>query len=113
MLYPLKTINKENILIIGGSDCPMEPLSPLSGIQATIKREKFPEECITVDKALQMYTINAAIASSEEDTLGSIEKGKLADLTVISNDPRIVPTEKIGDIKVNLIIVDGKVVYQN
>jgi len=111
-LYPLKTLINEGIRVAGGSDCPMEPLSPLQGIQAAVTRQFFPEEQITVDEALRMYTINAAYASFEEKIKGSIEEGKLADLTVLSGDPRTTPPNKIGNIKVNMTIVGGKVVYQ-
>ena len=99
LLYPLKTLTKEGILVIGGSDCPMEPLSPLLGIQAAVTRQFFPEERITVDEALRMYTVNAAYASSEESIRGSIEEGKLADLTILSGDPKTISPNKIGDIK--------------
>ena len=112
LLYPLKTLTKEGIQVIGGSDCPMEPISPLLGIQAAVTRQFFPEEQITVDEALRMYTVNAAYASFEEKSKGSIEEGKLADLTVLSGDPRTVPPSKIGDIKVSMTVVGGKVVYQ-
>lgn len=111
-LYPLKTLIKEGISVVGGSDCPMEPLSPLQGIQAAVTREFFPEERITVDEALRMYTVNAAYASFEETVKGSIEEAKLADLTVLSGDPTAVPPSKIGDIKVSMTVVGGKVVYQ-
>jgi len=111
-LYPLKTLINEGIRVAGGSDCPMEPLSPLQGIQAAVTRQFFPEEQITVDEALRMYTVNAAYASFEETVKGSIEEGKLADLTVLSGDPTAVPPSKIGDIKVKMTIVGGKVVYQ-
>jgi predicted amidohydrolase YtcJ len=90
----------------------MEPLSPLSGIQAAVTREFFPEERITVAEALRMYTVNAAYASSEEKLKGSIEAGKLADLTVLSNDPQAVPPNKIRNIAVEMTIVGGRVVYQ-
>jgi predicted amidohydrolase YtcJ len=110
-LYPLKTLFKEGIRVIGGSDCPMEPLSPLQGIQAAVTRQFFPEEQITVDEALQMYTVNAAYATSEETLKGSVEEGKLADLTVLSDDPKTAPVSKIGEIKVKMTIVGGKVVY--
>jgi predicted amidohydrolase YtcJ len=112
-LYPLKTLIKEGIPVIGGSDCPMEPLSPLQGIQAAVTRQFFPEEQITVDEALRMYTLNAAYASFEESVKGSIEEGKLADLTVLSDDPKAVPPSKIGDINVDMTIVGGKLVYQS
>jgi len=111
-LFPLKTLLKEGIRVVGGSDCPMEPLNPLSGIQAAVTRGFFPEERITVDEALRMYTVNAAYASLEEELKGSIEAGKLADLTVLSNDPRAVPPNKIKNIAVELTIVGGRVIYQ-
>jgi predicted amidohydrolase YtcJ len=110
-LYPLKSLLSEGIRVSGGSDCPMEPLSPLLGIQATVTREFFPEERITVDEALQIYTLDAAYASFEESIKGSIEEGKLADLTVLSSDPYTVPPSKIGDIKVEMTIIGGSAVY--
>ena len=110
-LYPLQKLLRESIKVVGGSDCPMEPLSPLLGIQAAVTRESFPQECITVDEALRIYTVDAAYSSSEEGIKGSIEEGKLADLTVLSCDPRAVPPSKIDDVKVRMTIVGGKVVY--
>ena len=110
-LYPLKTLFEEGIRVIGGSDCPMEPLSPLQGIQAAVTRPFFPEEQISVEEALQMYTVNAAYATSEETLKGSVEEGKLADLTVLSDDPNVAPVSKIGDIKVKMTVVGGKVVF--
>ncbi len=112
-LYPIKTLIKEGIRVAGGSDCPMEPISPLQGIQAAVTRQFFPEEQISVDEALRMYTVNAAYASFEETVKGSIEEGKLADLTVLSADPKKTPSSKIGDINVDMTIVGGKVVYQS
>jgi predicted amidohydrolase YtcJ len=89
----------------------MEPLSPLLGIQAAVAREFFPEERITVDDALRIYTVNAAYTSFEENIKGSIEAGKLADITVLSHDPRAVPPNEIEDIAVEMTIVGGKVIY--
>jgi predicted amidohydrolase YtcJ len=111
-LYPLKTLFKEGIRVTGGSDCPMEPLNPLLGIQAAVCRQYFPEEGLTVYEALQMYTINAAYASFEENLKGSIDEGKLADLTVLSDDPQTTPLDKLGDITVELTVVGGKVVFE-
>jgi predicted amidohydrolase YtcJ len=112
LLYPLKTLFNEGIRVIGGSDCPMEPISPLSGIQAAVTRPYFPEEQVSVDEALRMYTVNAAYASSEESVKGSIEEGRLADLTVLSGDPTAVSPNKIGDIEVSMTLVGGRIVYQ-
>jgi predicted amidohydrolase YtcJ len=110
-LYPLKTLLKEGIRVIGGSDCPMEPLSPLLGIQAAVARKFFPEESITIDEALRIYTVDAAYASFEESIKGSIEEGKLADLTILSRDPRTVPPNEIENIEVEMTVVGGRVVY--
>jgi hypothetical protein len=111
-LYPLKTLITQGIRVIGGSDCPMEPLSPLSGIQAVVDRKYFPEERISVDDALRMYTVNAAYATDEEQTKGSIVEGKLGDVTVLSGDPQTMLPSKIGEITVMMTVVGGKVVYQ-
>jgi predicted amidohydrolase YtcJ len=110
-LFPLKTLVNKGVKVVGGSDCPMEPLNPLLGIQAAVMRRFFPEERITVDEALRLYTIDAAYSSNEENIKGSIEEGKLADLTVLSHDPRMILPNEIGKIMVEMTIVGGRVVY--
>ncbi len=110
-LHPLKTLLNEGIKVAGGSDCPMEPLNPLLGMQEAVVRESYPEQELTVEEALRMYTLDAAYCSGEEKIKGSIEEGKLADLTVLAADPGDVPTDKIKDIQVDFTIVDGKIVY--
>jgi predicted amidohydrolase YtcJ len=76
-----------------------------------VTREFFPEERITVDEARCMYTVDAAYSSGEENIKGSVETGKLADLTVLSHDPSEVPPSEIENIAVEMTIVGGKVVY--
>jgi predicted amidohydrolase YtcJ len=110
-LFPLKTLIKKGVKVVGGSDCPMEPLNPLLGIQAAVTRQFFPKERITVGEALRMYTVDAAYSSSEENIKGSVETGKLADLVVLSRDPFSVPPSEIASISVELTIVGGRVVY--
>lgn len=110
-VYPFKTLLQEGIRVAGGSDCPVEPINPLLGIYAAVAREALPEERITVDDALRLYTINAAYASFEENVKGSIEAGKLADLVVLSHDPLTVPSSKIKDVRVETTIMGGRVVY--
>lgn len=111
LLYPIKTLLANGIRICAGSDCPMEPLSPLLGIEALVTRKYFPEERVSVCEALRMYTIDAAFSSGEGNNRGSIEVGKLADLTVLSHDPHVVAQCEIGDISVEMTIVGGRVVY--
>jgi hypothetical protein len=110
-LHPLKTLLKEGVKVAGGSDCPMEPLSPLLCIQEAVQRASFPEQRLTVEEALRMYTADAAYCSCEEKVKGSIEEGKLADLTILSEDPLAVSTHEIKDINVEITIVNGKFAY--
>lgn len=110
-LYPLKTLFRKNIRVCSGSDCPMEPLNPLLAIQSAVNRQAFPEEQISVEEALQMYTTNAAYASREENTKGTIEEGKIADFTVLSQSPFDVPINKIQDISVEMTIINGKIIH--
>jgi len=67
---------------------------------------------VSVVEALRLYTTNAAYQSFDEDRLGSIEEGKLADMVVLGEDILTVPTETIIDIPVEMTIVDGRVVYE-
>jgi len=109
--YPFKTLIGNEIMATGSSDCPVEPISPLLGIHAAVTRKENQEERITVNEALRMYTINAAFASFEEKVKGSIEVGKLADLTVLSHNPETIAPEEIKNIEVEMTIVDGKIAY--
>ena len=89
----------------------MEPLSPLLGIQATVKREFIPNEGVTVEDALRFYTLNAAYAFSEEKIKGSIEKGKNADLIVLSQDLLAAEHNEIAKIEVEMTFVEGRVIF--
>ncbi len=109
--YAFKSLLKEGIMMIAGSDAPVEPVSPILGVYAAVARQRFPEERLTADEALRLYTINAAYGSFEEGIKGSIEKGKLADLVVLSRDPYKTTPKQIKDIKVEMAIVDGEIVY--
>lgn len=108
-LNPLKTLLKAGVKVAGGSDCPMEPLNPLLGMQEAVMRAEFSEQRISVEEALRMYTIDAAYSSGEEKIKGSIEEGKLADLTVLSCDPMVVQPNEIKDISVDLVIINGRI----
>lgn len=110
-LYPIKKLINEGIKVSGGSDCPMEPLNPLLGIKAAVTREFFSGESISIEEALRLYTIDAAYASFEENVKGSIENGKFADLTILSDDPWMIEPKEIDTIKVVMTIVGGKVVH--
>ena len=108
-LHPLKTLLTSGVKVGGGSDCPMEPLNPLLGMQEVVARASYPEQRLNAEEALPLYTLDAAYASGEESEKGSIEEGKLADLTVLESDPLSVDPGKIKDIAIVMVIVDGKV----
>jgi predicted amidohydrolase YtcJ len=108
-----RTLLDAGVIVTAGSDLPADStMNPLAGIQSAVTRHGFaPEERITAKQALPLYTINSAYASFEEKSRGSIEIGKLADLVVLSDDPLTIPPNKIGDIKVDMTLVNGEIVY--
>jgi hypothetical protein len=110
-VYPFRTLMREGVMAVSGSDCPVEPIDPILGIWAAVSRKSFSEEGVTAEEALKTYTLNAAYASFDENKRGTIEAGKAADLTVLSNDALSVPSDDIRKIRVEMTIVDGKVVY--
>jgi predicted amidohydrolase YtcJ len=117
-LYRIMSPLESGVVVAGSSDAPVVSLNPLIGIYAAVMRRAtsgqvlLPEERITVNQALALYTANAAYASFEEDIKGSISPGKLADIVVLSNDPTRVPPEQINDIKVVMTIIGGEVVWE-
>jgi len=112
LVYPFKTLMKSGVVIAGSSDCPTEILNPILGIHAAVTRGGFvPEESLDVDEAIRAFTINAAYASFEEQSKGSIEEGKLADFTVLSKDITRIPSGRIKDVRVEMTVVGGRIVY--
>jgi len=105
----LRALEQMNVMTVAGSDCPIEPLSPLLGICAAVDRSG--PQSLTVDGAISLYTRNAAYASFEEHAKGSVEVGKFADLVVLEKDPREVPASDIYRIGVLMTIVAGKIAY--
>jgi predicted amidohydrolase YtcJ len=106
------------IKVAAHSDHSASPYPPLMGIHALVNRQTTSgqpigtSQKISVMEALKLYTINAAYHTFEEDTLGSIEPGKFADMVVLGKDILTVPTDTIIDIPVDMTIVGGKNVYQ-
>ncbi|HEY96426.1 MAG TPA: amidohydrolase [Dehalococcoidia bacterium] len=117
-LYRIKSMIEAGIPVAGSSDSPIVDDNPLVGIYAAVNRlaasgqEVLTEERISVKQALEIYTRNAAYASFEEKEKGTINEGKFADLVLLSDDPTTVPSEQLKDIKVEMTIVGGKVVWE-
>jgi len=116
-LYRIRSLLEGGLVVAGSSDSPVVPDNPLTGINAAVSRRAengqpvVPEEAITAEQALEMYTVNAAYASFDEEEKGSITPGKLADMVVLSDDSTKVPTEEIKDIKVEMTVIGGEVVW--
>jgi len=110
-VYPFNTLMHEGLVVVSGSDCPVEPINPLLGIWAAVARKGFVEESLTLEEALRTYTLNAAYASFDENKRGTIAVGKFADLTILSDNLDTVSPDKIKDVAVEMVLVDGEVVY--
>ncbi|MED3687421.1 amidohydrolase [Peribacillus butanolivorans] len=117
-LYAWKTLLSSGVLCAGGSDAPVEPVNPLLGIHASITRREPSQsnggwnenEKISMMDAIKLFTIGGAYATNEEHLKGTITRGKLADMTVYSND--LFSMENPDDLlqtKVEMTIIDGEV----
>lgn len=105
-----------------GSDWPVVTLNPWPGVQNGITRQTtegdppggfVPGERISLEDAIQGYTLGAAFAGRREKTEGSIEPGKLADVIVLDRDLFKIEPREIGKTEVLLTMVGGKIVYQS
>jgi len=109
--YAFKSLVDNGVPVAASSDAPVEQLSPLLGVWAAVTRERSPEERLSVMEALRAYTSGAAYFSFEEKVKGSIEVGKYGDMAVLSHNPLKVKPDKIKDIRVEMTMVGGKIVY--
>jgi len=120
-IFLFRTMLDKGLCVPGNSDTggtePEAP-NPLYQIWCMAERKDregkavYPEERITVEEGLQLYTIHSAFACLEENIKGSIEPGKLADLVILENDPLTAYPSDLKDIKVDITIVGGKIVYR-
>ncbi|MEV0588754.1 amidohydrolase family protein [Nonomuraea sp. NPDC050310] len=111
--YRQRSFLDAGIVLPGSSDCPVVEGAPLLGLhdlvnQRTAAGEPFnPDEALTVEQALRAYTLGSAYASFEEGVKGSLERGKLADFAVLSDDLFAVHPAAIRDITVTATVVGG------
>jgi len=120
--YAWKTLLKNNVHVAFGTDWPVAKLNPFLGLYASVTRQDtevnpaegwIPEERISIEKAIELYTLGSAYAEFMEDRKGRIKKGMLADMIIISKDIFNIPYKQIPKTKVVYTIVGGKVVYKN
>ena len=104
-------------VVTNGTDAPVEDVDPLASYYATVSRRMnngelfYPDQRMDRLEALKSYTINAAYAAFEEGIKGTLTPGKLADITVLSQDILTVPEEDLPATEVAMTIVDGEIVY--
>ncbi|HZU22309.1 MAG TPA: amidohydrolase family protein, partial [Terriglobales bacterium] len=124
--YAWQSFIKSGVVVPGGSDAPVERGEPMIEFYAAVSRKPLParmgartstegwhpEEAMTREQALKAFTLWPAYAAFEEKIKGTIEPGKLADFTVLSQDIMKVPEPQILDTENLMTIIGGEVVYQ-
>ena len=124
-MSPIRTIIDAGI-IVGmeglfntGTDDHGQERTPLWYIEAFVRRADIETgrvwneaEQVTREQAMRMSTIWAAYYLGDEDTLGSIEPGKLADFVILDGDYMAVPEDQISDLKAILTVIDGRIFYE-
>jgi predicted amidohydrolase YtcJ len=118
LLYRQRAFLDAGIEVPGSSDCPVVSGAPLAGIAALVQRT-IPggrtlgqAERLTAHEALRAFTYGSAYADLQEHRKGSLTVGKLADLTVLSDDPTQVDHDRIADLEVVATVVGGEVRYR-
>jgi predicted amidohydrolase YtcJ len=124
--YAFKSLLDNGAILSFGSDWPgtsaaLYHMHPKYLIYAAVARKTlkgtpeegwFPEQRISVEDALKAYTINNAYATFEDDIRGSLEEGKLADITVFGSNLIAIPEDEILQAEVTHTIIDGKIVFE-
>jgi predicted amidohydrolase YtcJ len=124
---PYKTLFENGIPVGGGSDHmqkigslrSINPYNPFLGMWIALTRQPrwtdqplHPEQRISREEAIRLYTINNAYITFQEKEKGSIENGKLADLIVLDRDILTCPEDEVRDIQVQQTYLGGKLVYR-
>jgi hypothetical protein len=115
---PLNDYLAHGIPISGGSDAGVTPFPPLFGIYAAVTRKAQlsgealgPHQCISVPQALRVFTMGGTWMTFEENTKGSIEPGKLADMVILGEDILSLHPDRIPEVPVLATYVGGKRVH--
>jgi predicted amidohydrolase YtcJ len=119
-MYPVMSLLRAGGKVAYGSDWPVASANPLEGIEVALTRLApgatggellAPEERVTIEQAIESYTINSAYASHLEDRSGSLVVGKSADLIVLDHDLFKIPANQIAQTKVLLTMFAGEAVH--
>ncbi len=116
--YAMNTFQQRGIVAAASTDSPVSLVNPMIGIQMMVTRrdrngdEIFTEERVSLEDAIRAYTWNGAYASHTEHEKGSLEVGKLGDVTIFETDLRTVDPMHLRDVRADYTITDGEVVYE-
>lgn len=108
---PIRDIYNTGANVTLSSDWDVSSLSPFVGMMHSLQRDH--QSLPNIESAIESYTINAAYSLRQENKLGSIEVGKLADIAIVDKNILTIPTANIGSTKVLMTILDGEVIYKN
>jgi predicted amidohydrolase YtcJ len=120
-VWPVRELIESGALVVPGSDWSVVPsVNPWIGIETLVTREQpggssrsfGKTEAISVEQALDLFTVNAARQERTSDRLGRIDIGMLADLIVLDRNPYEVPAKRIHDTKVRMTFIGGEKVYE-
>jgi predicted amidohydrolase YtcJ len=116
--YALRTFLDRGVRLAFGTDWTVAPLNPLLTLHAAVTRASldgkhqagwFPEQRLTLEEAIEAYTLGSAYAQFREDEMGSLTPGKLADVAVLDRDLFGIPAEEIKNAGVASTILGGKI----
>ena len=119
--YAWASFIKSGIIVPGGSDAPVERGEPMIEFYAAVARKDqkgfsgegwHPEEAVSREEALKMFTLWPAYAAFEDKLRGTIEAGKLADLTILSADIMKVPVAEILKTRCVMTVINGEIVHE-
>lgn len=116
--YLWRDLIDSGAVVCNGTDAPVEDVDPIANFYASVTRKLpdgstfYPRQKMTRMEALRSYTRNAAYAAFEDGIKGSLEIGKLADITILTKDILTIPDDEILSTKVAYTIVDGSIVYR-
>jgi predicted amidohydrolase YtcJ len=119
--YAWNSFIKSGVIVPGGSDAPVERGEPMIEFYAAVARKDMkgfsgdgwhPEEAVTREQALKMFTVWPAYVAFEENVRGTIEPGILADLTVLSADIMKIPEMDILKTRCLMTVIGGEIVFE-
>ena len=106
-LNPLKKMLDMGIIISGGSDAPCTLPDPIEGIYCACNNI-VPEESLSIQDALKLFTSNAAWMSFDEKKRGTLETNKIADMVALNRNPLEMKPKALRELKVESLLLQGK-----